>query len=85
MTYELDVVTTEYSEDTIAEPTKGDTVNPVGVQAILKGRLHIRLGNIGYPIDPKKLSSPSKYYQEIFNFARWQVAFMAFLGMLVCL
>ncbi|XP_077998235.1 nephrocystin-4-like [Glandiceps talaboti] len=58
VTNELDVITTEYSEDSPAltgDLTRGGSVRPVGVTTILKGRLHLRMANVGYPIETKLL------------------------------
>ncbi|XP_013402548.1 nephrocystin-4 isoform X2 [Lingula anatina] len=56
VTYELDVMITEYSEDqgdTGGEGAQGTSVRPVGVNTSLKGRLHLRLANVGHPADKK--------------------------------
>ncbi|XP_005100301.1 nephrocystin-4 isoform X2 [Aplysia californica] len=66
-TFELDVLTTEYQEDSSAltgDVTRGGSVRPVGVNCVNRGRLHFRLANIGYPVDRRKTgdfhSVPSK-------------------------
>ncbi len=56
MTHELDIVSTEYVEGESVIPS-GDLardggVRPVEVNTVLKGRLHLRLANIGRPGDP---------------------------------
>ncbi|XP_066296453.1 nephrocystin-4-like isoform X4 [Branchiostoma lanceolatum] len=54
VTHELDIITTEYSEDTptlTGDLTRGGSVRPVGVSTILKGRLHLRMANVGHPQD----------------------------------
>ncbi|XP_078696197.1 nephrocystin-4-like isoform X1 [Branchiostoma floridae x Branchiostoma belcheri] len=51
VTHELDVITTEYSEDTptlTGDLTRGGSVRPVGVSTLLKGRLHLRMANVGH-------------------------------------
>ena len=57
MTYELDVVYTEYVEhDTSIQAgnmTRDGAVRPVDVNTVLKGRLHLRMANVGHPADPK--------------------------------
>ncbi len=55
-THELDVVSTEYVEGESVIPS-GDLsrdggVRPVEVNTVLKGRLHLRMANIGHPVDP---------------------------------
>ncbi|XP_070560469.1 nephrocystin-4-like isoform X2 [Ptychodera flava] len=62
VTQELDVITTEYTEDSPAltgDMTRGGSVRPVGVTTILKGRLHLRMANIGYPMDMKMIKPGS--------------------------
>ena len=56
-TFELDVMTTEYSEESGAmtgDMTRGGSVRPVGVGVSNCGRLHFRLANVGYPVDRRK-------------------------------
>ncbi|XP_078617317.1 nephrocystin-4-like isoform X2 [Branchiostoma floridae x Branchiostoma japonicum] len=51
VTHELDIITTEYSEDTptlTGDLTRGGSVRPVGVSTVLKGRLHLRMANVGH-------------------------------------
>ncbi len=54
---ELDVVSTEYTEPQVAVPsgdiTREGFVKSMDVQTIVKGRLHIRLANVGHTADPK--------------------------------
>ena len=56
MSYELDVMATEYVESEIPIPagdqSRDGLVRPVNSNTILKGRLHLRLANIGHPADP---------------------------------
>ncbi|GFO41876.1 nephrocystin-4, partial [Plakobranchus ocellatus] len=65
-TFELDVVTSEYQEDSGAltgDVTRGGSIHPVGVNCINRGRLHFRLANIGYPVSKRKqelMQVPSK-------------------------
>lgn len=52
-------MTTEHSEDGEAmtgDLTHGGSIRPVGSQTILKGRLHLRLANVGHPIDVTSLT-----------------------------
>ena len=55
MTYELDVISTEYADDVTpnltGDLTRSGSVRPVGVFTALKGRLHLRLANCGFPAD----------------------------------
>lgn len=56
-TFELDVLTTEYQEDSGAltgEIARAGSIRPVGVNCLNRGRLHFRMANVGYPIDRKK-------------------------------
>ncbi|XP_067826754.1 nephrocystin-4 [Heptranchias perlo] len=51
VSHELEVITTEYAPDVpmpLADITKHGTVKPYGVTTIIKGRLHLRLGNVGH-------------------------------------
>ncbi|CAH1775289.1 unnamed protein product [Owenia fusiformis] len=63
VTYELDVVATEYSETDqepmMTDPNAGAAVRPVGVQALMKGRLHLRMANVGYEADRKARTTGS--------------------------
>ena len=58
VTYELDVVSTEYQEQDSSPAIAGmplDAVStqlPVDVNSLIKGRLHLRLANVGHPPDP---------------------------------
>ncbi|XP_048471112.1 nephrocystin-4 isoform X2 [Rhincodon typus] len=55
VSHELPVITTEYTPDvpmTLADITKHGTVKPYGMTTITKGRLHMRLGNVGH--QPKR-------------------------------
>ena len=56
VTHELDIVSTEYVEGESVIPS-GDLsrdggIRPVEVNTILKGRLHLRVANVGHPADP---------------------------------
>ncbi|KAH9490048.1 Nephrocystin-4 [Bulinus truncatus] len=65
-TFELDILATEYQEDSGAltgEMVRGGSVRPVGVNCLNRGRLHFRMANIGYFVDKKKtelVAVPSK-------------------------
>ncbi|XP_072442835.1 nephrocystin-4 isoform X4 [Chiloscyllium punctatum] len=55
VSHELPVITTEYTPDVpmaLANITKHGTVKPYGMTTITKGRLHMRLGNVGH--QPKR-------------------------------
>ena len=57
VTYELDVVFTEYVEHESTMPagdvTRDGSVRPIDVNSMLRGRLHLRMANVGHPADPK--------------------------------
>ena len=58
MTLELDVFSTEYGSLTsniIADVTRSGSARYIDVAAVLKGRLHIRLANIGYVSDMRPI------------------------------
>ncbi|KAM9342563.1 nephrocystin-4 [Pholidichthys leucotaenia] len=54
--HEVEVLTTDYvGEDTLltsTDPGRRSASSPVSVHTIIRGRLHIRTGNIGCPVDP---------------------------------
>ncbi|XP_034065146.1 nephrocystin-4 isoform X2 [Gymnodraco acuticeps] len=55
---EVEVLTTDYVVEDIlltsADPGQRTTISPMTVQTIIRGRLHVRTGNIGCPVDPSK-------------------------------
>ena len=57
MTYELDVVNTEYIEHdgpvSSGDITRDGRVLPVNVNVNVRGRLHLRMANIGRLVDTK--------------------------------
>ncbi len=56
MTYELDVISTEYVEpESVVQSgdLSREVQRPVENRHIHKGRLHLRLANVGYQADPK--------------------------------
>uniref|UniRef100_A0A8D0GYU7 Nephrocystin 4 n=1 Tax=Sphenodon punctatus TaxID=8508 RepID=A0A8D0GYU7_SPHPU len=60
--HELEVITTEYEQDATVmsgEVLRHGTVKPIGVHAIVKGRLHLSLANVGHLCEQrlKKFSS----------------------------
>ncbi|KAH3821253.1 hypothetical protein DPMN_123015 [Dreissena polymorpha] len=53
-TFELDVYCTEYQEDPGVGPEGGaGGVKPTNMFYTPRGRLHLRMANIGHPVDPK--------------------------------
>lgn len=54
-TFELDVISTEYQEDlNLAHAESGaGGVLPANVHSVVRGKLHLRMANIGHPVDPK--------------------------------
>ncbi|XP_068454179.1 nephrocystin-4 isoform X2 [Clinocottus analis] len=56
--HELEVLTTDYvGEDallTSADAGRQPALSPMTVHTIVRGRLHIRTGNIGCPVDPRR-------------------------------
>ncbi|KAJ1142017.1 hypothetical protein NDU88_008345 [Pleurodeles waltl] len=62
VSHELEVITTEYEQDTMlmsGDVTRHGTVKPIGVSTIVKGRLHLRLGNVGHVCERKFKRSDS--------------------------
>ncbi|XP_073417892.1 nephrocystin-4 isoform X1 [Dendrobates tinctorius] len=56
VSHELEVITTEYEQETMAmsgDITKQGVVKPIGVHTVIKGRLHLRMGNIGRVADQR--------------------------------
>lgn len=51
VTYELDIIATEVSDDRgnsyTGDLSRGGSIRPVGVESLIKGKLHLRLANIG--------------------------------------
>ncbi|XP_064610999.1 nephrocystin-4-like isoform X2 [Liolophura sinensis] len=58
-TYELDVMLMEYEDDLTSNMTgdlhRGGSVRPVGVNTLVKGRLHLRMANVGHLPDMKAI------------------------------
>ncbi|XP_078498754.1 nephrocystin-4 isoform X2 [Lissotriton helveticus] len=62
VSHELEVITTEYEQDTMlmsGDVARHGTVKPIGVSTIVKGRLHLRLGNVGHVCEQKFKRSDS--------------------------
>ncbi|XP_018081599.1 nephrocystin-4-like isoform X2 [Xenopus laevis] len=56
VSHELEVITTEYEQDLMVmsgDTAKQGTAKPIGVHTIIKGRLHMRMGNVGRPPEKK--------------------------------
>ncbi|KAG8434249.1 hypothetical protein GDO86_012573 [Hymenochirus boettgeri] len=51
VSHELEVITTEYEQDIAmsGDISKPGSVKSIGVHTIIKGRLHMRMGNVGHP------------------------------------
>ncbi|KAL4221030.1 Nephrocystin-4 [Mactra antiquata] len=71
-TFELDVISTEYQEDpNLSHGESGaGGVRPANVQSVVRGKLHLRLANVGHPVDPKAttavfVSLPNKSLQVV--------------------
>ena len=59
-TFELEVISTEYPEDpnlSRGEAGQAGGVKPANVHSCLRGKLHLRIANIGHPVDPKALAT----------------------------
>lgn len=55
--HELDVVSTEYSEESpmqATDMTRTGTIRPLGIKSAVEGKLHLRLANIGHPSEGPK-------------------------------
>ena len=66
-TFELDVISTEYPEDpnlSRGEAGQAGGVRPANVHASLRGKLHLRIANIGHPVDPKTLATGKSNFGE---------------------
>uniref|UniRef100_A0A8C5QD86 Nephrocystin 4 n=1 Tax=Leptobrachium leishanense TaxID=445787 RepID=A0A8C5QD86_9ANUR len=61
VSHELEVITTEYENDMVmsGDVSKQGTVKPIGVHTIIKGRLHLRMGNVGHLAEQKLKRSES--------------------------
>ena len=67
-TFELEVISTEYPEDpNLAHGEAGQAggVRPANVQSCLRGKLHLRIANIGHPVDPKATMGGTYINQHI--------------------
>uniref|UniRef100_A0A5S6KML1 Carbonyl reductase family member 4 n=1 Tax=Xenopus tropicalis TaxID=8364 RepID=A0A5S6KML1_XENTR len=56
VSHELEVITTEYEQDLMVmsgDNAKQGSAKPIGVHTIIKGRLHMRMGNVGHPAEKK--------------------------------
>ncbi|XP_044134304.1 nephrocystin-4 isoform X2 [Bufo gargarizans] len=56
VSHELEVITTEYEQETMAmsgDVSKQGAVKPIGVHTVIKGRLHLRMGNVGRVSDQR--------------------------------
>ena len=62
-TFELEVITTEYQEDpNLAHAESGaGGVMPANVHSVVKGKLHLRMANLGHPVDPKATTTGNVY------------------------
>ena len=81
MTYELDVMATEYIEHDSAlagDMTRDGAPLPVDVNTLLKGRLHLRLANVGHPADHKltRAGTTHRHTQLLYQLSRnkWDIA-----------
>ncbi|XP_068935560.1 nephrocystin-4 [Petaurus breviceps papuanus] len=62
VSHELDVITTEYEQDTMVvsgDITRPGTVKPIGVHTLVRGRLHLTLANVGHVSEKKSNDSDS--------------------------
>uniref|UniRef100_A0A452HX64 Uncharacterized protein n=1 Tax=Gopherus agassizii TaxID=38772 RepID=A0A452HX64_9SAUR len=60
--HELEVMTTEYEQDTTVmsgDVLRHGTVKPIGVYAVVKGRLHLSLANVGHLCEQRLKKSNS--------------------------
>ncbi|XP_039364829.1 nephrocystin-4 isoform X7 [Mauremys reevesii] len=60
--HELEVMTTEYEQDTTVmsgDVLRHGTVKPIGVYAVVKGRLHLSLSNVGHLCEQRLKKSNS--------------------------
>ncbi|KAK2488492.1 hypothetical protein MC885_012586 [Smutsia gigantea] len=62
VSYELDVVATEYEQDTMVlsgDVTPFGSVKPIGVYTVVKGQLHLTLANVGHTCEQRVRNSSS--------------------------
>nr|DBA16425.1 TPA: hypothetical protein GDO54_003819 [Pyxicephalus adspersus] len=62
VSHELEVITTEYEQDTMVmsgDVSKQGVIKPIGVHTVIKGRLHLRMGNAGHLSDQRLKRSES--------------------------
>ncbi|XP_066546868.1 nephrocystin-4 [Amia ocellicauda] len=51
ITHQLEVITTEYSQDSMVlsgDTSRHGSIRPIDVSTVVKGRLHLRMGNVGH-------------------------------------
>ncbi|XP_056400464.1 nephrocystin-4 [Hyla sarda] len=56
VSHELEVITTEYEQETMAmsgDVSKHGVIKPIGVHTVIRGRLHLRMGNVGRVCDQR--------------------------------
>ncbi|XP_069804514.1 nephrocystin-4 [Dendropsophus ebraccatus] len=56
VSHELEVITTEYEQETMAvsgDVSKQGAIKPIGVHTVIRGRLHLRMGNVGRVCDQR--------------------------------
>ncbi|CAC5423619.1 NPHP4 [Mytilus coruscus] len=69
-TFELDVVMMEYDDPNLIAGTQSQGAQPLGIQSMMKGKLHFRMANVGHYSDPKaNLMVSSKSTKVISNTA----------------
>ena len=63
VSYELDVISSEHAESegniSAGDMTHNGAIRPVDMKTYMRGRLHLRLANIGYPSERKNMSGNS--------------------------
>lgn len=71
----MDVVSTEYVEHetavTAGDLTKDGSVRPVDVNTILKGRLHLRMANVGHQSETKLSKSTGWLIKDMIDFMKF--------------
>jgi len=67
-TFELDIISTEYQEEVGgASADPGAATRPASVLSVPRGKLHLRMANLGHPVDPKANTASREMLPYLLN------------------
>ncbi|XP_071477483.1 nephrocystin-4-like, partial [Diadema antillarum] len=67
VTHEVDIMTTEHSDEDYVltgDLQRGGSIRPVGSKNVTRGRLHLRLANVGHQVDAKLVKAATLPLQD---------------------